>query len=282
MNSEPIAGDMHLNADEYWNVGSSIDLFSVALHEAGHALGLAHTDDPAAVMYPYYKMNTGLSANDIGGIQALYGVPGTSAAPPTQSVTPAPAPAALTITIASPAANYSTTGTTVSLSGSASGGTGALRITWADDRGGSGSASGSTNWTIAAATLATGANNITVTATDAAGKTASKTILITRATTPTTPASQPADTTPPTLQIQSPSMISTSASTISLSGVASDNVGVTAVRWSNTFGQGGDAIGTTNWQIASIPLLVGTNKITVRAYDAAGNSRWQLVTVVRH
>src|SRR5205823_8316972 len=30
-NSEPIAGDMHLNADESWNVGSSIDVFSVAL-----------------------------------------------------------------------------------------------------------------------------------------------------------------------------------------------------------------------------------------------------------
>jgi hypothetical protein len=64
---------MHLNADESWNVGSSIDLFSVALHEAGHALGLAHTDDPTAVMYPYYKFHAGLLANDIGGVQALYG-----------------------------------------------------------------------------------------------------------------------------------------------------------------------------------------------------------------
>jgi hypothetical protein len=284
LNSEPIAGDMHLNADEYWNVGSSIDLYSVALHEAGHAMGLAHTDDPTAVMYPYYKMNSGLSANDIGGIQALYGVPqtATAAAPPTPSVTPTPQPPTLTITISSPAANYSTTGTTVSLSGSASGGSGALHITWTDDRGGSGAASGSINWTIAAVNLAIGANNITVTVTDASGKTAAKTTLITRTTTPATPASQPADTTPPTLQILSPSMVSTSASTISLSGTASDNVGVTAVRWSNTFGQSGDAIGTTNWQIPNIPLLVGTNKITVRAYDAAGNSGPQLVTVVRH
>jgi hypothetical protein len=70
-------------------------------------------------------------------------------------------------------------------------------------------------------------------------------------------------------------------SIVSLSGTASDNVGVVAVRWSNAFGGGGDAIGAANWQIANIPLLVGTNKITVRAFDAAGNSRWQLVTVVR-
>jgi len=283
-NSEPIAGDMHLNADEYWNVGASIDLFSVALHEAGHALGLAHTDDPTAVMYPYYKRNAGLSANDIGGVQALYGAQQIAATPPVLPPPPTPTPtpstpAALSITIASPGANYSTTGTTVAVSGAAAGGSGTLRVTWVDDRGGAGTASGTANWTIASLALAIGANNITATVTDGAGRTAAKTILVTRA----TAASQPADATPPTLQILSPSaaMISTSASVVSLSGSASDNVGVVAVRWSNTFGANGNAVGTTNWQIVNIPLLVGTNKITVRALDAAGNSRWQLLTVVR-
>jgi hypothetical protein len=284
-NSEPIAGDMHLNADEYWNVGASIDLFSVALHEAGHALGLAHTDDPTAVMYPYYKVNASLSANDIGGVQALYGAQQVAPTPPvlpTPTPTPTPqppAPAALSITIASPGANYLTTGSTISVSGAASGGSGTLRVTWVDDRGGSGAASGTTNWTITSLALATGANNITATVTDSAGKTAAKTILITRAA--ATP--QPADTTAPTLLILSPSaaMISTSAAVVNLSGTASDNVGVVAVRWANTFGWSGDAVGRTNWQIANIPLLVGTNKITVRAFDAAGNSRWQLITVVR-
>jgi hypothetical protein len=284
-NSEPIAGDMHLNADESWAVGASIDLFSVALHEAGHALGLAHTDDPTAVMYPYYKHNAALSTNDIGGIQALYGAPQTASAPvpptppPTQPPppTPQPTPGAPSITISSPT-NLSTNGTTVSVSGTAWGGSGTLRVTWTDDRGGSGTASGAANWTVAALTQAAGANNITATVTDSAGKTATKTILVTRTTT-----TQSADTTPPTLQIVSPSatMFSTSASTINLNGTTSDNVGVTAVRWTNNFGQGGDATGTTNWQIANVPLLVGTNKITVRAFDAAGNSSWRLVTVVR-
>jgi hypothetical protein len=39
-NPDPIAGDMHFNADETWQIGANTDLFSVALHELGHALGL--------------------------------------------------------------------------------------------------------------------------------------------------------------------------------------------------------------------------------------------------
>jgi hypothetical protein len=71
-NSEPIAGDMHFDDDETYRIGSSIDLFSVALHEAGHGLGIAHSEDPNAVMYPYYAIWDGLAPDDISAVRAIY------------------------------------------------------------------------------------------------------------------------------------------------------------------------------------------------------------------
>jgi hypothetical protein len=56
-NPEPIAGDMHFNDADTWKIGTNTDVFSVALHELGHALGLAHSDSPADVMYPYNNLN---------------------------------------------------------------------------------------------------------------------------------------------------------------------------------------------------------------------------------
>ena len=79
-NSEPVAGDMHLDADEDWHAGNDTDLFSVVLHEAGHALGLGHSDRPGAVMYPYYRFASGLTDDDIAGIQNLYGPAGSQPA----------------------------------------------------------------------------------------------------------------------------------------------------------------------------------------------------------
>jgi hypothetical protein len=65
------------------------------------------------------------------------------------------------------------------------------------------------------------------------------------------------------------------------SGTASDNVGVVKVTWTDSIGNTGNATGTTTWQTAGIPMRVGTNTITIRAYDAAGNYGWRSVTVTR-
>jgi len=67
-------GDTFLNSDTTFHVGTYLDLYSTLLHETGHALGLAHSNDSGAVMYPtIMAVYTGLAADDIAGIQAIYG-----------------------------------------------------------------------------------------------------------------------------------------------------------------------------------------------------------------
>ncbi|XP_030634381.1 collagenase 3-like [Chanos chanos] len=71
-----IGGDAHFDEDETWTVDSrNYNLFLVAAHELGHALGMGHSSDPGALMYPVYEYAQGfpLSEDDIKGIQSLYG-----------------------------------------------------------------------------------------------------------------------------------------------------------------------------------------------------------------
>jgi hypothetical protein len=63
----------------------SYDFLTVILHEAGHTLGLGHSLDPNAVMMPYANRGGALrilNADDIAGIQALYGPAGMQPAIP--------------------------------------------------------------------------------------------------------------------------------------------------------------------------------------------------------
>lgn len=79
-NSGSLAGDVHFDEDENWtNItqvsGSQpIDLQTVALHEIGHSLGLAHSNVSSAIMYAYYGgSRRALAQDDIDGIRVIYG-----------------------------------------------------------------------------------------------------------------------------------------------------------------------------------------------------------------
>ncbi|XP_040833162.1 interstitial collagenase [Ochotona curzoniae] len=71
-----MGGDVHFDEDERWTKDlRNYNLFRVAAHELGHSLGLAHSTDIGALMYPSYMFSgdVQLAQDDINGIQALYG-----------------------------------------------------------------------------------------------------------------------------------------------------------------------------------------------------------------
>jgi hypothetical protein len=85
-NGEIYDADMELNSfGTDFTIGDTnvdFDLLSIVTHEAGHFLGLAHSTDQSATMFPDYKPHTtnlrDPSADDTAGICAIY-PPGTNA-----------------------------------------------------------------------------------------------------------------------------------------------------------------------------------------------------------
>src|SRR5215212_3825508 len=88
---------LHFDDDERWvdSETRNVDLLTVAAHEIGHTLGLAHSGDPNALMYPSYSgPYRSLGEDDIAGVQSLYGVssaPQPAPEAPPQDATPPPA-----------------------------------------------------------------------------------------------------------------------------------------------------------------------------------------------
>ena len=184
-----------------------------------------------------------------------------------------------TLPVVSISGPTTTSSTPLSISGTASDNIGVTQVTWVNDRGGSGTASGTTSWSASGIALQSGANTITVTAYDAAGNKGTATLTVNY----TAP-----DISAPTITILGPTTASsyTSARSVeTLGGTSSDNLGVTAVTWAVTWPDNsttsGFSSGTTNWSVPSVPLEVGSNVITMTAQDAAGNKGQAVLTINR-
>ncbi len=147
------------------------------------------------------------------------------------------------------------------------------QVSWRNNRGGSGTASGTDNWSAANISLAQGQNTITVTAQDAVGNTGSDSLTVTYTA---------LDTTAPAIFITIPtnaSTYTTKSTTIGLAGTASDDKQLARITWSSDRGVSGTAVGSGIWSVASISLAEGDNVITVTAHDVAGNSTHDTLTV---
>ena len=259
---------------------------------------LGHSTQPGAVMYPYYRMATGLAADDIAGIQDLYGAP---AAPSQAPPTPAGPPLQPPTTPAGPPATPTgpTAPTEPPLQPPT---TPALPPTTPSEP------AGPTQPPLLPPTDARPAAeprpfsrrlrrrfSLPAHAASYSPQPRPPRPVPPRPVPPPRPPSprprlrsrqtpRPRRKTPRRHPCGSPAREQPSfrhpSATISMSGTASDAVGVASVKWTTSAGTTGTASGTTAWSV-NIPLLVGTNVISIRAFDAAGNSSWRAVTVVR-
>jgi hypothetical protein len=171
------------------------------------------------------------------------------------------APPTVTITAPTAAAAYSTSAGVVTLAGSATSAADVTQVSWANDRGASGTAAGTTSWSAAGIPLQAGLNVLTVTARDAGGNAGSATLAVTY------------DATAPSANITAPLAGATVAGTVAVTAAVSDNVGVLGVQ----FLLDGAALGAEQsagvslaWNTTAVAN--GAHTLAARVRDAAGNT----------
>ena len=166
------------------------------------------------------------------------------------------------ISITSPSSGQTFTTNTITVSGIASDDIGLSKVEVRTDSGSWQLASGTTSWS-KSITLNQGSNTIYARATDTSGKTDETSITINY---------QIPDVTPPDISITSPSSGQTfTTNTITVSGIASGDIGLSKVEVRTDSGSWQLASGTTSWS-KSITLNQGSNTIHARATDTSGNS----------
>jgi hypothetical protein len=163
---------------------------------------------------------------------------------------------------------YSTQSDSLNIGGTASDAIGVTQVAWSNSRGGSGTATGTTSWSVAGIALAEGNNVITVTVSDEAGNTSTDVLTVVYTIPVVT------DTQAPVLQVNEPTtggFFFTRQANIKISGTASDNSSLKMIKWSIRQSGNGVASGTSSWEAVNVRLAKYWNNITITAEDEAGN-----------
>jgi len=174
-----------------------------------------------------------------------------------------PTPPSVAITSPTSSPTYTAIGSSVTLQGTAADNVGVTQVTWMNSRGGSGTATGTSNWVASAIALQLGSNVLTVTARDAVGNTTATNLTVILN-----------DMTSPTVTVTAPAAGTTLTGTVVVSASATDNVGVVSVQFKLD--------GTNLGLEATIPPYAvtwntttttdGAHALTAVARDAAGNT----------
>ena len=269
------------SASSYSSSASAITVSGTAADNVGVSTvtwqnsrgGSGTADGAASWSVPFVGLQLGSNVITVTAHDAAGNV-GTDVLTVTRTAPDATAP---TIAISTPttAPTMTTMQASLTLGGTASDNVGVTQVSWVNNRGGSGTATGTTSWSAPGVTLQSGTNVVTVTARDASGNQSVDTLTVTYA---------GQDATAPTVNIVGPTTAPTYATTssvITIGGTASDDRGVTAVTWVNDRGGSGFTSGTTTWSVASVTLRRGVNVITVTAEDAAHNRSTDVLTVTQ-
>jgi len=221
-------------------------------------------DEPAECIY-----QPNLQAKAIGYVAALYHLFWEETHPPDTT------PPTITITSPTSSSTYTTSSSSLNIGGTASDNVGVTQVTWSNSSGGSGTASGTTSWSVSGITLQSGSNVITVTAKDAANNTGTDTLAVTY---------NPPVTTPPV--INSISDDSTTEGATYTGPTPSLSQGTLPVTWSLVNGPSGMTINSSTGVVSwTNPTVSGSpHTITIRATNTAGydDVSWQLTVTLEN